>query len=304
MSTVYLGTSEFAATILRRLAASEQNRPALVITRPDGPSGRGRRLSSPPVADAARELGLELAQPPKVNDPEVLDLIVRATGGSEATVIVCAFGALIADPLLSWGEILNVHPSLLPRWRGAAPVERAVMAGDEQTGVCIMRLTAGLDSGPICLTGVEPIREQDTYGTLVARLQTLGGNLLVQALDQRPPFHEQPEDGVTYAEKIGAADRMLDPTDTASQLARVVRALHPHIGARLQIAEDVTIGVLRARPSEDVPEIGQGELLDNEGRLLLGCGEGALELLEVQPPGGRAMDAGAYLRGYGVPGRR
>jgi methionyl-tRNA formyltransferase len=304
LSTVYLGTSEFAATILRRLAASEGHRPALVITRPDRPSGRGRRISSPPVADASRELGLELAQPPKVNDPEVLEVIARATGDSQAVLIVCAFGALITEPLLSCGEILNVHPSLLPRWRGAAPIERAIMNGDEQTGVCIMRLTAGLDSGPICLTGVEPINEQDTYGTLAERLQTLGGELLVRALDERPPFHEQPQDGVTYAEKIGPADRMLDPASSASQLARIVRALHPHIGARLQIAEDVAIGVLRARPAEEVPGIGPGELIDSEGRLLLGCGEGALELLEVQPPGGRAMDAGAYLRGYGVPGRR
>jgi methionyl-tRNA formyltransferase len=256
------------------------------------------------VADAARELGLELAQPPKVNDAEVLELIASAVGGSQATLIVCAFGALITEPLLSYGEILNVHPSLLPRWRGAAPIERAVMAGDRQTGVCIMRLTAGLDSGPICLAGVEPIEESDTYGTLAERLQTLGGELLVRALDEGPPFEEQPEDGITYAEKIGPADRMLDPASSASRLARIVRALHPHIGARLQIAEDVAIGVLRATPSEDELEIGQGELLDSEGRLLLGCGEGALELLEVQPPGGRAMDAGAYLRGYGVPGRR
>ena len=231
-------------------------------------------------------------------------MIGRVTGGVPATLIVCAFGALITEPLLSHGEILNVHPSLLPRWRGAAPIERAIMAGDQQTGVCIMRLTAGLDSGPVCLTGVEPIGEEDTYGTLAERLQSLGGDLLVRALDERPSFLAQTEDGVTYAEKIGPADRMLDPADTASQLARVVRALHPHIGARLQISEDAAIGVLRATPAVEVPEIGQGELLDDEGRLLLGCGEGALELIEVQPPGGRPMDAGAYLRGYGVPGRR
>jgi methionyl-tRNA formyltransferase len=305
LSTVYLGTSEFAAVILHRLVREEAHRPALVITRPDRPRGRGRRLSSPPVADAARELGLALEQPTNVNDPEVLELIARATAAEvePATLIVCAFGALITEPLLSTHEILNVHPSLLPRWRGAAPVERAIMAGDQQTGVCIMRLTAGLDSGPVCLTGVEPISPQDTYGTLSERLQELGGELLMQALDQQLDFYEQPEQGVTYAEKIGPTDRVLDPTQSADALARVVRALHPHIGARLQFGEDAAIGVLRAQRTDASEQPGLGELLEDDGRLLLGCGEGVLELLEVQPAGGRAMEAAAYLRGYGLPGR-
>ncbi len=147
--------------------------------------------------------------------------------------MVCAFGALIKEPLLSEHELLNVHPSLLPRWRGAAPIERAIMAGDERTGVSIMRLTAGLDSGPVCLAEAEPIRPDDSYGSLAARLQELGGELLVRALEERPPFVEQPEDGVTYAEKITPADRLLDPARPAVELERVVRALHPHVGARV-----------------------------------------------------------------------
>ncbi|HEY8763542.1 MAG TPA: methionyl-tRNA formyltransferase, partial [Solirubrobacteraceae bacterium] len=145
MRTVFLGTSEFAAVILRRLAASP-DRPELVVTRPDRPRGRGRKLAAPPVAELARELRIELDQPESVNDEAAQRRIADAR---PEVVLVCAFGALIKEPLLSRYPMLNLHPSLLPRWRGAAPIERAIMAGDEQTGVSIMRLTAGLDSGPV-----------------------------------------------------------------------------------------------------------------------------------------------------------
>ena len=169
MSVVFLGTSDFAAAVLRRLAASDAHRPALVVTRPDRPRGRGRRLASPPVAEAARELGLPLEQPERVNDPPARALIAQAggeRGSSGQTVVVCAFGALIKEPLLSEHEMLNVHPSLLPRWRGAAPIERAIEAGDELSGVTIMRPIAELDAGPICLQREEPIRSDDDFGTL------------------------------------------------------------------------------------------------------------------------------------------
>ena len=208
MRTVYLGTSSFAATVLETLAASE-HRPALVITRPDAPRGRGRKLLPPPVAEKARELGLELIQPERLHDEDVLERIAAAQPGALA---VCAYGALIREPLLSAYEILNVHPSLLPRWRGAAPIERAIMAGDEVTGVSIIRLVEALDAGPICLQGEVPIRPDDDYGTLAARLETLSGELLVRALSERPPFAEQDEAGVTYAHKIEARDRTLDFT--------------------------------------------------------------------------------------------
>jgi methionyl-tRNA formyltransferase len=297
VSTVYIGTSEFAAAVLERLARSERQRPTLAITRPDRPSGRGRRLTSPPVADTARTLGIELAQPPSVNDEPTRELIARHGG----TVVVCAFGALIKEPLLSEHELLNVHPSLLPRWRGAAPVERAIMAGDERTGVSIMRLTAGLDSGPVCLAGSEPIGPEDSYGTLAARLQRLAGELLVRALDERPAFVEQPEQGVTYAEKLGPEDRLLDPARPAVELERAVRALHPHIGARVELPGGELLGVHRAALAPDTG-LERG-VHAREGRLLLGASPGALELLEVQPPGGRAMDAGSYLRGHPALGR-
>lgn len=324
MSTVFIGTSHFAAAVLVRLAHTQPYRPALVITRPDRRAGRGRRLSAPPVAHAARALGIALAQPPSVNDEHTGALIDRALGEhasgeapggapggapGEGAVVVCAFGALIKEPLLSAHLLLNVHPSLLPRWRGAAPIERAIMAGDTRTGVSIMRLTAGLDSGPVSLAGEEPIRPDDTYGSLAQRLQTLAGELLVRALADRPPFVDQPEEGVTYAEKITQADRLLDPARPAVELERVVRALEPHIGARVELPDGSFLGVHRAallahEPGAQPPSgCAAPGLAARDGRLLLHCTPGALELLVVQPPGGRPMDASAYLRGHGLPER-
>jgi methionyl-tRNA formyltransferase len=290
MRTVFLGTSPFAAAVLTRLAATE-HRPQLVVTRPDRPRGRGRRLAAPPVADAARALDLELLQPQNVNDAEARARIAAARPG---VVCVCAFGALLREPLLSEHELLNVHPSLLPRWRGAAPVERAMMAGDEQTGVCIMRVEAGLDSGPICLAGPEPIRDDDTYGTLAGRLRVLAADLLIRALDERPPAVEQPEQGVTYADKIAPQDRTLDPAAPAAVNDRVVRALTPHIGARVELGDGSFLGVVHAAVRDPAAA---GPLRALDGRLMLG----GLELLEVQPAGGRTMDVAAYLRGRALP---
>lgn len=297
MRTVFLGTSEFAAAVLARLAASD-HRPTLVLSRPDRPRGRGRRMAAPPVAERARALGIALEQPESVNEPSAGASIAQA---QPEVVVVCAFGALIKEPLLSAHELLNVHPSLLPRWRGAAPIERAIMAGDERTGVSIMRLTAGLDSGPVCAGVVEPIASEDTYGSLATRLSEIGGELLVRTLEEiaqgtPPAFAEQDEIGVSYAEKIGPEDRLLDPSRPASELERVVRALHPHIGARVALADATLLGVQRARvAAERMPA---GTLTGVEGRLLYGAGDNALELLEVQPSGGRPMDAAAYLRGH------
>ena len=191
MRTVYLGTRPSPPRVLERLAETE-HRPQLVVTRPDRPKGRGRRLQSPPVADAARALGLELDQPESVNAD---DARARIAAVAPDALVVCAFGALIKEPLLSDFEVLNVHPSLLPRWRGAAPVERAIMAGDRETGVAIMRLTAGLDEGPVALMEAEPIAPDDDYGTLAGRLEDVGARLLIRALDERPPFAEQPRGG-------------------------------------------------------------------------------------------------------------
>jgi methionyl-tRNA formyltransferase len=296
--TVYLGTSEFAAIVLEALASSA-HRPALVVTRPDRPRGRGRRMQSPPVAERARALGLELRQPATVNDDAGRAAIAAA---APEAVVVCAFGALIREPLLSEHAILNVHPSLLPRWRGAAPIERAIIAGDERTGVSIMRLTAGLDSGPVALSAPEPIGDEDTYGTLSVRLAGLGAGLLLQALDAGPSglrFSEQDEAGATYADKIAPADRLLDPALTAQQCERRVRALTPHIGAAVTAGDGERLGVLAAtaRNARGGDPAG-GELALTADEVLLGCAQRTtLRLDVVQPPGRRAMDAAAFLRG-------
>jgi methionyl-tRNA formyltransferase len=289
--TVYLGTSEFAAVVLRRLAESAY-RPVLVVTRPDRPRGRGRKLASPPVADIARELGLYLAQPDSVNEEPTLALIAEA---QPEAVIVSAFGALIKEPLLSRYPILNVHPSLLPRWRGAAPIERAIMNGDELTGVSIMQLGEGLDSGPVCVQASEPITADDTYGSLAARLEELGAELLIRTLDESPPCVPQDDELATYAPKIGPGDRELDPARPAVQLERTVRALTPHIGAHVVLADGERLGVSAARVLPDGPP--EGELSADGARPVLGCAVGALELLVVQPAGRRPMSGEDYLRG-------
>ncbi|HXV05677.1 MAG TPA: methionyl-tRNA formyltransferase [Solirubrobacterales bacterium] len=299
MRTVYLGTSEFAADVLRRLAASP-HRPLLVVTPPDRPKGRGRKTLSPPAAEAARELGLDLLQAADVNEEAALERIRAARPEAAA---VCAFGQLIREPLLSELPLLNVHPSLLPRWRGAAPIERAIMAGDRRTGVSIMRVTAGLDSGPVALREEVEIGSEDDFETLSARLAALGGELLVRALDllaeARLELSEQDDAETTYAEKIDPSERCLDTARPAAELARTVRALTPHVGAYLEIGDGHRLGVRRARPVDAA--LGAGDLRAESGALLLGCGEGALRLEVVQPEGGRPMPADAYLRGHPVP---
>jgi len=303
MRIVYLGTSDFAVTVLERLAASD-HRPRLVVTRPNRPRGRGRRLAPPPVAEAARTLGIEVAQPEKVNAPEARELIDAARPD---VVVICAFGALIAEPLLSAHALLNVHPSLLPRWRGAAPIERAIEAGDEVTGVSIMRPILKMDAGPVCLAREEAIRPDDDFSTLSRRLADLGGELLAEALDRRPEFVEQPEEGVTVAPKVDAADRRLDPVrHGAVELERRIRALTPHVGAWVELPGPERIGVRRAwaisGDGAADPAGGQPGTLAAapNGRLLLACAPGVLELGEVQPAGGRPMPAADWLRGRGA----
>ena len=291
MRTVFLGTSDFAVAVLERLARSA-HAPLLVVTRPDRPRGRGRKLTAPPVAAAARRLGVDLLQPPSVNDEAAR---AQIAGRRPEAICVCAFGALIKEPLLSDYLMLNVHPSLLPRWRGAAPIERAIMAGDDRTGVSIMRVTAGLDSGPVYLQESEPIRAGDTYGTLATRLERLAGELLVRTLDELPQGVEQDDSQATYAEKITAADRRLDPRQPAAVVERVVRALTPHIGAQVELLDGTLLGVGEARVVSDGPPPGVLALAGR--RPVLGCAEGALELVAVRPPGRRPMSGEDYLRG-------
>jgi methionyl-tRNA formyltransferase len=296
--TVYLGTSAFAAGVLDALAASE-HRPTLVVTPPDQPRGRGRRLASPPAADRARDLGISLAQVASVNAPEAVE---RITAAEPEVGVVCGFGQIIGTGLLGALELLNVHPSLLPRWRGAAPIERAIMAGDERTGVTILRVTEGLDSGPIALAEALEIDEFD-FGALSSELVEVAARLTEDALGLRAvgrlELTDQDESEATYAEKIAPADRRLDLARSAVELARRVRALTPHIGAYLDLEGSGRLGVRRA--AAEPGALSAGDVAVDGGRLRIGTGEGVLRIDEVQPPGGRPMTAGDYLRGHPVP---
>jgi methionyl-tRNA formyltransferase len=268
MRTVYLGTSPFAVAVLERLAASD-HRPVLVVTRPDRPRGRGRKLASPPVAEAARELGIDLIQPDSVNSDEARAAISAAEPDA---VAICAFGAYLRDPLLTEHPFWNVHPSLLPRWRGAAPIERALMAGDARTGVTIHRTTPELDAGPIAAQEAFDVRPDDDAGAIYARSAEIAARLIGGVLPV-PAFTPQPSDGATYAEKIAPADRELDLSRPAAQLVDHVRALSPHIGAR---------AVLDGRP-----------LVIWTAR----NDDGTFVPVDVQPEGGKRMPYDAYLRG-------
>jgi methionyl-tRNA formyltransferase len=296
---VYLGTSDFAAAVLRRLAAEPRHRPALVITPPDRRKGRGRRLAPAPAAVTAEELGIDVLRTEATESPEALE---RIRAAEPEVGVVCAFGQMLREPLLSELDLLNVHPSLLPRWRGAAPIERAILAGDPETGVSIMRVTEGLDSGPVALREAIPIGPEDDFGTLGPKLEDLAGRLLGEALDRRErgelELTEQDDDAATYAAKIEAADRRLDPDRPAVELERQVRALTPHIGAYLELPGGERLGVARATAEEG--ELAPGTLDDGHG-LRLGCGEGVLTLIRVRPAGGRDMDAEDYLRGHSLP---
>ena len=253
-------TAPFGADVLARLSAEHDV--VQLLTRPDSPSGRGRRVAPPAAKEVAGRLGIPVTQPERLDESVEL---------AADTVVVCAYGLLLPNELLGRALWLNVHPSLLPRWRGAAPVERALMAGDDETGVTIHRTVEALDAGPVAARLAFPIGPDDDAGTVYARAAEVAAELLRDVLAQDDPhFEAQPEDGVTYADKIRPEDRELDPGAPAQELVNRVRALSPHIGARRG-----DLIVWRARVGED----------------------GAFEPLEVQPAGGRRMAYDAYLRG-------
>jgi methionyl-tRNA formyltransferase len=257
-------TAPFGADVLARLA--ERHEVSCLVTRPDAPRGRGRRLAAPAAKLVAVELGVPVLQPER---PEPgLDLDAE-------TVVVCAYGLLVPEALLAERRWLNVHPSLLPRWRGAAPVERAILAGDERTGVTIHETVAALDAGPIAAQEAFPIGPDDDAGTVFARAAAVAVDLLDRVLaDPAPAFVPQGEAGVTYADKISPSDRALDLARPPDELVRRVRALAPHIGARA-VLHGRPVTVWRAEVARD----------------------GTFAPLEVQPDGGRRMPYDAWLRG-------
>jgi methionyl-tRNA formyltransferase len=260
MRIAVAATAQLGADVLERLVDGGAE-VAFVLTRPDAPRGRGRRLAPPPAKEAAARLGITVVQPERPELPaEPLD-----------AVVVCAYGLLIPDDLLARTLWLNVHPSLLPRWRGAAPVERAILAGDEETGVTIHETVKALDAGPIAAQEAFPIGADDDAGTVFARSADVAARLLLGVL-AAPVFTPQPEEGVTYADKISPVDRELNLDDPLDAWRRV-RALSPHIGAWTTL-HGRRVTVWRAR-------------LDG----------GAFVPVEVQPEGRRRMSYEEFLRG-------
>ena len=255
-------TAPFGADVLERLARGHDV--AALLTRPDRPKGRGRRPGPPPAKETAERLGIPVLQ------PERLDASLELPA---ETIVVAAYGALIPDALLDRALWLNVHPSLLPRWRGAAPVERALMAGDEETGVTIHRTTAELDAGPIAAQQAFPIGTEDDAGAVYARAAGVAAELLDSVLAAEPTFVPQPEEGATYAPKLTPPDRELDWSRPPQELLNRIRALSPHVGAR---------GELHGRPVT----VWKARL--DDGRLVP---------VEVQPDGRRRMSYDDFLRG-------
>jgi methionyl-tRNA formyltransferase len=261
LTVAVAATAPLGADVLERLAANREI--AFLLTRPDRPRGRGRQIGAPPAKETAERLGIEVRQPERLD--EATDL-----GGAD-TIIVVAYGALIPAALLDKANWLNVHPSSLPRWRGAAPIERAIMAGDEESGVCVIRLVEELDAGPVGARRDLSIGGDTTAGDVYAEVGRQAPALIDEALanDSFEPQEGEP----TYADKIGPADRELDWSRPAKELHDRIRALSPHIGAR---------GVVEGRP-----------LLVWRSRL----DGNRLELVEVQPEGGKRMSYDEWLRG-------
>jgi len=292
---VFAGTPEFAAQALRAIVAAGHD-VALVLTQPDRPAGRGMALQPSPVKKLALEEGIEVFQPVTLKDGEAQARI--AAVGAEV-MVVAAYGLILPQAVLDLPRFgcLNIHASLLPRWRGAAPIQRALLAGDAETGVCIMQMEAGLDTGPVMLREAFPILPEDTSATLHDRLAALGARLAVVALDGLPlPATPQALDGVTYAQKIGKAEAQIDWSQSAAELDRHIRAFNPFPGAQAQFAGQ-TIKLWRAVPVEGAGEKGQILQVDRNS-VVVACGSGALAMSELQKAGGKRLAVREFLAGH------
>jgi methionyl-tRNA formyltransferase len=271
---------------------------ALVLTQPDRPAGRGLHTAASPVKRLARARGIEVLQPPHLRDPQSIE---RVRALRPDALVVAAYGLILPPALLEAGPhgALNIHASLLPRWRGAAPIQRALLAGDAQTGICIMQMDAGLDTGPVLSRQAVSISADDDAGTLHERLAELGAEMIVATLVElehgRAQAVPQPSEGVTYAPKIGKEETCLDWKRPALELERAIRAFRPAPGARAQL-EGQAIKIWRARVVDR--HLAPGEVAHD---LVVGCGQGALEILELQRAGGRRQSASDYLRGHPLP---
>lgn len=290
----FAGTTAWAADALARLAGDSRLDVALVLTQPDRPAGRGRAVRRPPVAERAAELEVPALQPERPGD--VLDDLRAAELGAVAVV---AYGELVPRSLLDALPWLNLHPSRLPRWRGAAPIERAIMAGESHLAACVIRLVEALDAGPIAGCEAFALAPEETAVDAYLRALELGTPLLADALiaaaaGRLPTVPQIGEP--SYAAKLGRNDLALDPGGPAAVQHARVRALAATSGARLAVG-DRSVSVWASRVALEAPPLAPGTLAVEDQRLLLGCADGALELVEIQPAGRRRMDGLAWARG-------
>ncbi|MFI4939174.1 MAG: methionyl-tRNA formyltransferase [Burkholderiales bacterium] len=314
MKIIFAGTPEFAATALQALHLAGFDIP-LVLTQPDRPAGRGMQLHASAVKQFALAHGIPVAQPASLRldgkYPEIAQQahdLLRAT--PHDVMVVAAYGLILPRSILQIPRLgcINIHASLLPRWRGAAPIHRAIEAGDAVTGVTIMQMEEGLDTGPMLLTESLPIDPLDTTGTLHDKLAGLGGRMIVQAmhgLQQRALTPApQPESGACYAAKIAKEEAQLDFSEDAATLARKVRAFNPFPGAYGSVdGVPIKFWMAHARASENAAPAGQVLAIGAQEGVMIACGKDVLCVEELQKPGGKRLPAAEFLKGFPLEGR-
>ena len=299
MRLIFMGTPEFSVPVLDALVDAGHDI-AAVYCQPPRPAGRGRKPRPSPVQARAETLGLPVRHPRSLRDAEAQAEFAALNAD---LAVVVAYGLILPPEVLTAPKrgCLNIHASLLPRWRGAAPIHRAIMAGDTETGICIMQMEKGLDTGPVLLRRTEAIRADDTTATLHDRLSALGAGLIIEALDRLDDLtpQPQPEEGVTYAAKIDKSEAHVDWTRPAVEVDRLIRGLSPFPGAWTEIGgERVKLLASALADGQAGPDARPGTVLDD--RLTVACGKGAVRLLRLQRAGKAAQDAETFLRGRPV----
>ncbi|WP_424832632.1 methionyl-tRNA formyltransferase [Ruegeria sp.] len=295
MRVIFMGTPDFSVPVLEALVEAGHDI-AAVYCQPPRPAGRGKKDRPTPVHARAEALGLEVRHPASLKSSEEQDSFAALDAD---IAVVVAYGLILPQPILDSPThgCLNIHASLLPRWRGAAPIHRAIMAGDAQTGICIMQMEAGLDTGPVLLREATDIGIEETTAQLHDRLSDMGAALIVEALTRLPDLtpDPQPEDGVTYATKIDKSEARIDWTRPAAEVDRQIRGLSPFPGAWTEVnGQRVKVLASRLANGQGAP----GEVLN--GTLRVACGDGAIDLLRLQRAGKGAQDADVFLRGWPV----